>query len=528
MNKNKRAKEKAAAKTAERTVQGILARQRELDAAVSVARAEAATEARTQTLTEVERTIASATPTLAPQSQPRALAYAFNQPYAFTTPMAPNRPPKKNITLDMMRQLADTYDILRSCIEQLKRETNAVPLEIAARDPKDNSPRMKQRLKAARELFARDGAVGGFGNRRSHFEKQMLEDVLVVGACAIFHHPTRGGGTYQSFAIDALTIRPVVDAYGWPAEGDAAYEQYIDGVQVAAFSRDRLTYDGLYPVSYSPYFKSPIEYLVRVINAALRADQWNTDWLTDGNTPSDMLALPDGWTPDQIKEYLGVWDAMLAGNSKQRQKTKFVPGGSQRVGNPSRKDQDFQAFELWLLRRTCAIMGVSPASIGFEGEQYKVAQEGSRDATSAIGVGALLDFRKEQYDDLLARFGFDDLEVQNVTKREEKAKEKAETNQVLIQSGQRTINEVRAEDGLDPIEGGDVLLVSKTLVSLENSLAPPEPQPVPGNPDDGSDDIDDDDDLPPGDNGDDDKNNPPQKRIQRREPDVKKKATSTP
>jgi hypothetical protein len=233
----------------------------------------------------------------------------------------------------------------------------------------------------------------------------------VVGAGAVFFNTTRGGGLLDAVAVDAATIRPRVDAFGWPGPGEIAYEQWINGVQVSeGYTREQLLYDGLNPISYSPYFKSPIEWLVNVVNGALRADGWNLAWLTDGSTPADILAAPESWTPDQIKSFAAYFDGMLAGNSRQRQKTRFVPGGTQRVGSPSRKDQDFQEFELWLMRRCCGVMGVAPAAIGFAGEQYKVSQEGAMDSASQIGSGQLLEFRKHLYDEVLRKLGYDFLE----------------------------------------------------------------------------------------------------------------------
>ncbi len=434
---------------------------------MDTARHEAALQARQEAFAEVSRALAVPSPEQAPYP-----LYAYDQPIWYSTPHSPRKHPDSPITVDTLRKLADSYDVLRACINHLKREVAAVPIEISPRDPKDKSDRMKGRLDEARALFEIRGPVGGVGSPRRHFESMLIEDISIVGACAIFHQRNRGGGMYESVAIDAATIRPAVDAWGWP-QGQC-YEQWIYGVKIASFSDADMTYDGIYPVSYTPYFKSPVEYLIQVINSALRADQWNRDWLTDGNTPSDLLALPDSWTPAQVKEYAAFWDAMLTG-SKNRQKTKFVPGGTQKVGNPTRKDQDFQALELWLLRRTCAIMGVQPASIGYAGEQYKVSQEGSNDQTSVFGAGVLLDFRKATYDDILQRAGYGDLECQNVTHRQEKAKEQAETNRTRIESGQRTINEVRAEEGLDAVEGGDVVLVAGTLKSLETAINPPAP-----------------------------------------------------
>lgn len=408
--------------------------------------------------------------------------YALNHPWQFYTPQSPERKPGAFITTDQMRALARSYDVLRACIQHLKREVASVPGRISPRDAKDKSKKTEQAIEAAEAFFCADGGLGGVGRRRTHFESETLEDLLVIGAAAVFFSPTRGGGLYEVVAIDAATIRPRVDAYGWPGPGEVAYEQWIEGVQTGpGYTRQQLLYDGLNAVTYTPYFTGPVEWLIQTINAALRADSWNLNWLTNGNTPADIIALPESWTPNQVIEFATYWDGLLAGNSAQRQKARFVPGGTQRVGSPSRKDQDFAEYELWLMRRCCGIMGVAPAAIGFAGEQYKVSQEGSLKSTSQFGAGQILEFRKHLYDLVLQRLGYPFLQWVDVTDEEDDAKTKAETGEVLIRSGQRTPNEMRTADGLDPIEGGDALFVPNTWATVEQAIEPPE-APVDQNP----------------------------------------------
>lgn len=442
-------------------------------------RAEAAQEAQ-RAAAEILREAISASPMPgAPTShiKSRYPLYSYDNPIWYSTPQPPTRRPQSQINTQTLRQLADTYDILRDCIQHLKREVHAVPLQIVSKDEKDATDAMRARIKEAESFFGKRGGLGGIGKSRAVFEGEVIEDLAVIGAAAIYYQPTRGGTPYQMIAIDAATIRPRVDGFGWPGPGEDWYEQWIQGVLIRGFTPEDLTYEGL-PInarSYTPYYASPVEWLVYVITSALNADQWNRTWLTDGSSVQDIIALPAEWTPDNIKDFAEYWDSLKAGNSAGRQKTSFVPGGSQKVGSNTRKDQDFQEFELWLMRRTCAMMGVQPASIGFAGEQYKVSQQDSMESTSAFGVGVLLDWRKAQYDDLLERLGYDDLETRNVTAREEKATERADRNTTLVAGGIKTPNEGRQEEGLDPIEGGDTLFIPTNLQPIDRALEPPEP-----------------------------------------------------
>jgi hypothetical protein len=193
--------------------------------------------------------------------------------------------------------------------------------------------------------------------------------------------------------------------------------------------------------------------------AALASDKWNRQWLTTGDTPSDVFFLPPEWTPEEIETFALYFNQMLAGNTEKRRQTKFLPGVLANRQSLGRKDQDFEKFDLWLARRTAAIMGVQLSSIGFAGEQYKVSQESSNDLTSRLGTVSLLSMRKELYDSVLVDLGFGDLEIQDRVGPEESKTDLASRLFTSTQVAHKTVNEARLEDGLPPVPGGDVVLV---------------------------------------------------------------------
>lgn len=380
--------------------------------------------------------------------------YRWDNPWRYASPHSTKRKPEAIAPLELLRNFARTYDVLRSCINHLKREVRAVPFEIVSKDPNKTVP--EERIKKAKEFFGRKGGLGGLQIRTRHFENAIFEDVMVIGAYAVFLWKKRNGTIHEAVALDASTIRPKVDVFGWQDPSEA-FEQQILGVPYRTFAKDELLYDGLDPVTYSPYFVSPVEYLLGVIMSALSADNWNRAWLTDGNTPDALISVPETWTPEQVIAYQEYFDAILSGNSSERRKTRIVPNGTKSVVSQTRHEADFQEFETWLMRRTCSIMGVAPASIGYAGDQYKESQGESMRSTSVFGAGALLELRKDLYDDLLEMNGFADLEIRDVMAREEDPTVKADRLVKTSGGAFKTINEARSEEGLDPIEGGDVI-----------------------------------------------------------------------
>lgn len=387
-----------------------------------------------------------------PSQAPRGV-FALDNPIFFATPASPKRKPLQILSVDDCRRIADAYDIIRGPIEVLKRQVRTHPVYVAAIDPDDKSERTKKRIKEAQTFFTTAGGNGKFGQPRTNFETEWIEDLLVTGVFAIYRERTNGGQLYRQTAIDSGTIRLRIDAYGF--DETEPYEQWIQGVPVRKFEAKELYYDGTNARTWNPYCISPIEWLFSPILAGIKADEWNTTWLTDGNAPGDdIFTLPEALTTDQISTYISIFDEVLSGNTRERRKVRFLPGGSERLSPGTRREMEFQEFEMWLLRRCYSIFGVSPASAGFAGDQYKTSQDAAHDNTADFGVGALIAKRKELYDDTLVQLGYPDLEVTDRLDVEDFSTVAA-TVEGLVAGGILTVNEARKRLGYEPIQEDD-------------------------------------------------------------------------
>lgn len=58
---------------------------------------------------------------------------------------------------------------------------------------------------------------------------------------------------------------------------------------------------------------------------------------------------------------------------------------------------------------------------------------------------------------------------------------KAKVNDYALKSGWKSRNEIREEEGLKPVPGGEILLVPNNYVPLDLALNPPKPEPAPAN-----------------------------------------------
>jgi len=355
-----------------------------------------------------------------------------------------------------LRRIAESMDVYRLAVEQLKREVTATGRAIVPRSGRADQAKFGPEIANAEAFFGTWGGHGGSGENALVFEKKLLEDVLVIGAFAVWRQ--RGDvGVRQQVVVDAATIRPRVTADGWP-DAEHPYEQVVQGRVTSQFASGELIYSGLHPRSWTPYFASPIEWLLGPLTALTKADEWNRVWL-DGDAPGDdVFTLPPELSLEQIRLWVDLYKQMLSNQAKERNSARFLPGGTQRLGRGARKDQDFEQFQMWLARRIWGLLGVQPASIGFAGEQYKVSQENSSKQTSLYGAGALRQMLKSFYDDTLAAMGWGQLEWQWITENEDVAALRSQRNVAAVGRPYKTINEARKEEGLNPIPGGDELL----------------------------------------------------------------------
>ena len=103
-----------------------------------------------------------------------------------------------------------------------------------------------------------------------------------------------------------------------------------------------------------------------------------------------MEAPPDLSDPAQIAEWQNTWDALMIGDQSKLRQIRWVPAGSkyQPVGPGS--DEFDSEFPLYLMRRTCAAHGVTPADLGFTETVNKATSEVQVDVQFRVGTLPLI------------------------------------------------------------------------------------------------------------------------------------------
>lgn len=359
------------------------------------------------------------------------------------------------------------WDPVRYCIEERKNRIKARKWAIA---PLDAGEGKTGKYDHAIQKLTQYWSYPDGENTFDLWLGQLLEDSFLYDAATIFRWPTRDGkATAQHVAIDGKTISPLLDITGRrPRPPLPAYRQIIKGIVWDNFTSDQLLYAVRNPSNDSAYGMSEVEWLLLVINIALRRDTFDLSYYVEGNAPQGFLGAPEGWTPDQIKTFQAWFDSVLAGNAKTRSRVQIVPGGFDFQRWIEREEDKYVKFSEFVVRRACAIFHVAPDAYTAQVNRATAQISDERQAESA-------DEQLMQWissiitREIQAVQGYPDLCFAFVSERESNRLNAAQADKIEIESGQRSLDELRSEKGLSEIGIPPFVLTGQGPVYLRGS-----------------------------------------------------------
>jgi HK97 family phage portal protein len=404
---------------------------------------------------------------MAPMAQDEAQGRVLDYRVGYNLSLRPRE--DEAIGFHHLRALADACNFVRLVIEtrkdQMERLSWAIQprLRAGARPSILPDPRI-----AAIETFLRrpDGH-----NSWATWLRQLLEELLVTDAVAIYRRRNAAGQLYGLQQIDGATIKRVIDENGMtPAAPDPAYQQILHGLPAVDYTADQLLYLPRNPRIHKLYGFSPVEQVVMTVNIALRRAMAQLNYFTEGNIPEALIACPPDWRPAQIREMQEIFDDMLRGNLATRSGAKFVPGGLnvQFTKDALLKDE----FDEWLIRIICYAFSVPPTA--FVKQTNRATADNASDTAMQEGLAPLQSWVKALIDRVLAEdFAAPDLEFQWNQDRSLSPADAMSVATGYVAAGLKTRNEARADLGLGPLPGGDI-----ALVTTATGLVPIAPTPL--------------------------------------------------
>jgi hypothetical protein len=361
------------------------------------------------------------------------------------------------------------YDVVAMAIETRKDQMSRLPWSVVPRKNAAGKPIAKVAdadIEQVTRFFRRPDGRHPWAT----WLRMLCHEQMETDSVSIYPHRELGsdyeigglGGQLLALElIDGTTMKPIIDDYGRIAEGPgvAAYQQILHGLPAVDYESTDLIYMPRNPRVGKVYGFSPVEQIYRVIEIALRRQEFQKDYFTSGNMPEGLIGLPTEWTRQQQEEFEKNWDAVLAGQSWQRSgRIKFVPGD---VGKNyvALKDPELSGkFDEYLIRQVCFAFSLPPTP--FVAQVNRATAESAHDAALEEGLAPMQIWVKGVIDFILDTY-WPDLPLE-FTWEDDREIDPAVQEAVLTgyaTKGIYTINEVRDALGKAPVDGGDVPMV---------------------------------------------------------------------
>ena len=321
-----------------------------------------------------------------------------------------------------------------------------------------------------------------------------------------------GGKLLGLDIIDASTIKILLDNYGdFVRPPDPGFQQILWGFPRGEFlatadkdlpvflngeynisDRDQLSYFVMNRRTMTPYGLSPVEQALTMANIYLERQNWMLAEYKYGTRASAYLkpAETQEITLDNIAGWNRIFNDFLQGSNAERQQHVTLPPGMDVTFAPSIPEKYKSDYDEDLIKRTVSYFGVNAQQFGIIARAGlgggKGAAEGMADNDETVSSKPQNKYIERSIMNASKRYLNASGMVQFSLKNDEGSEDEIEVanaGSTYISTGQKTINEVRSEQGL-PLntspEADELMIITATgpvylQGTLDAQLNPPEP-----------------------------------------------------
>ncbi len=290
--------------------------------------------------------------------------------------------------------------------------------------------------------------------------EQVLEDIIVGGFGAIEVDATGDAQRpLMLWPVDGATIR--INA-SWDGQPDSPRYEQVTGQMGPAgnvvLNDEDLIYLRLNPRTHTPFGLGRLEVAFEAVNAFLGAHRYASR-LASNSVVEYALWLKD-LTPERHERLIRWWQDEIEGTGRVPILSVEDKPEVLRFGGGTDADLRLQ-WQEFLLRVIANAFDLPPQLLGIERDVNRSTAEEMNDQAfrSAIVPTARLLAEHLTRDAISKRLGWHDLEFAFVEMDTTDPLEEAQIQQILLQSGVLTVNEVRKMRGLPelPSEGNPVV-----------------------------------------------------------------------
>jgi hypothetical protein len=397
---------------------------------------------------------------LQPIAQPvdfAAVGRPWDYPVGWNTRVTPRMGEK--IGFPLLKSLSQ-FDLVRIMISHVKEQVVAQEWSIG---PLDRKQKADARCEQLTELFEYPDRVHTWND----WIKQLLDQVLVYDAPAVWLRPTKGGDPYSLEIMDGSRFTPKIMADGRlpPPEFGPAYQQVLHGLPAVDYilpvpkgqsvpldptgqPYPQILYKPRFPRVDVPYGYGPIEQLITTILIGQRREEFFLNFYKDGATPDLILSTPELWSTDQIRDFYNLWVSMLQGNLEARRGPMMVPAGVKVIDTKEGALTD--TTDEWIIRLICFCFGLSP--MPFTKMMNRASGQQHAQAQKDEGIIPYLGWVAELFNHYIRMaYGWRDVVFRWEEEHESDPLEEAQRFALYLTNKVLHADEVRADLGLDPM-----------------------------------------------------------------------------
>jgi len=399
------------------------------------------------------------------------------------------------LTFDTLKKMAVRNSVVASIIttrvnqvasfSQPARFTkDGVGFEITLRDPNKSPTKEEMSMILSLESFIENCGFT-YDPARDNFDtflRKITRDSLTYDQLNFETVPDRRGLPAEIYAVDASTIRAAEMEDPTPETGvtfadfrgnstENKFVQVLNGTVIAEFTGLELAFAVRNPrtdINIQPYGHSELEILIHQITAHLWAEEYNSKYFSQGGTTKGILNIKgQNISKEQLDAFRRQWTAQIAGMTGAW-KTPVVSVDGLEYVNVSQSNREME-YEMWmnyLINICCAVYQIDPAEINFPnrggagGSGGGLGEGGIEDRlknSKDKGLRPMLSFLANVINRYIVRRFSNKFVFNFVGLDKESEKSRLEVQDKQVRSF-KTINELRKQRGMEPLENGDVIL----------------------------------------------------------------------
>ena len=288
---------------------------------------------------------------------------------------------------------------------------------------------------------------------------KLLRDELTLDQIATEIQYNKKGEPVAFFAVDAATIERVIPEK--EKETNFRYLQIVDGMPAAGYTMDNMIFDFENPrtdIYHSMYGYSLVEQAVDLITSVINAFVYNAGNFTENRLPKGMLLLSSDMNSDDLDEMEEYITEIMSGGPLNQWRIPIIPSGDKDAKlewKPinANREMEFQGWLDYLSSGVIALFGCSADELGLQIQKSQpVIDSSGNDRISAAKssvLGDLLVFFEAYLNKIIAILN-PDYVLEFVGYEKDNPNTVADLDEKEVRTW-KSINEKRAEKGLDPI-----------------------------------------------------------------------------